>query len=113
LCLEASVFRESRKSQPILKISDKTITQETSLGWKEALPIALLCIHIAFKEQVGLSLMRCYMGDLLFMSMTSDPLVLYHGHWAILTGYMLVGCQSGPKRFLRATTIYSKDSSSN
>ena len=31
------------------------ITQETSLGWKEALPIALLCTHIAPKEQVGLS----------------------------------------------------------
>ena len=31
------------------------ITQETSLGWKEALPIALLHIHIASKEQVGLS----------------------------------------------------------
>ena len=31
------------------------IIQETSLGWKEALPIALLCICIAPKEQVGLS----------------------------------------------------------
>ena len=25
------------------------------MGWKEALPIALLCTHIAPKEQVGLS----------------------------------------------------------
>ena len=50
--LEASVFRKSRKSQPILKISNK---KETSLGWKEALPIALLHTHIAPKEQVGLS----------------------------------------------------------
>ena len=33
----------------------KKITQETSLGWKEALPISLLCTHIAPKEQVGLS----------------------------------------------------------
>ena len=33
----------------------KKITQETSLGWKEALPIALLCTRIAPKEQVGLS----------------------------------------------------------
>ena len=32
----------------------KKITQETSPGWKEALPIALLCICIAPKEQVGL-----------------------------------------------------------
>ena len=55
MCLEASVFRKSRNSQPILKISDKKITQETSLEWKEALPIALLCTHIAPKEQVGLS----------------------------------------------------------
>ena len=33
----------------------KKITQETSLGWKEALPIALLRTCIAPKEQVGLS----------------------------------------------------------
>ena len=33
----------------------KKITQETSLGWKKALPIVLLCTHIAPKEQVGLS----------------------------------------------------------
>ena len=38
-----------------LKSAIKKITQETSLGWKEALPIALLCTHIARKEQVGLS----------------------------------------------------------
>ena len=54
VCLEVSVFRKSRKSQSVLKISDKKITQETSLGWKEALPIALLCTHIAPKEQAGL-----------------------------------------------------------
>ena len=33
----------------------KKITWETSLGWKETLPIALLHTHIAPKEQVGLS----------------------------------------------------------
>ena len=33
----------------------KKIIQETSLGWKEALPIALLCTFITPKEQVGLS----------------------------------------------------------
>ena len=54
-----------------LKSAIKKITQETSLGWKEALPIALLCTCIAPKEQVGLSPMRGYMGDLLLMSMTS------------------------------------------
>ena len=55
MCLEASVFRKSRKGQPLLKISGKKITQETSLGWKEALPIALLHPCIALKEQVDLS----------------------------------------------------------
>ena len=54
MCLEDSIFRKSRKSQSILKISDKKITQETSQGWKEALPIALLHTRIAPKEQVGL-----------------------------------------------------------
>ena len=53
-----------------LKSVIKMINRETSLGWKEDLPIALLCTHIAPKEQ--LVLMRCYMGDLLFMSMTSS-----------------------------------------
>ena len=33
----------------------KKIIQETSLGWKEALPTALLCNFITPKEQVGLS----------------------------------------------------------
>ena len=33
----------------------KKLTQETSLRWKEALPIALLHTRIAPKEQVGLS----------------------------------------------------------
>ena len=33
----------------------KKVTQKTSLGWKEALQIALLCTHIAPKEKVGLS----------------------------------------------------------
>ena len=55
LSLEASIFRKSIKSQSIPKISDKKITQETSLGWKEALPIALLRTRIAPKEQFGLS----------------------------------------------------------
>ena len=55
MCLEASVFKKSSRSQPILKISDKKIIQENSLEWKEVLPIALLCIHVAPKEQVGFS----------------------------------------------------------
>ena len=42
------------RANQFLKSSIKKITQETSLGWKEALPIALLHTHIAPKEQVGL-----------------------------------------------------------
>ena len=42
-------------SNQFLKSAIKRITQETSVGWKEALPILLLCIHIAPKEWVGLS----------------------------------------------------------
>ena len=43
------------RANQFLKSVIKKVTQETSLGWKEALPIALLwtCIHP--KEQVGLS----------------------------------------------------------
>ena len=43
------------RANQFLKSVIKKISQETSLGWKEALPIALLHTHIASKEQVGLS----------------------------------------------------------
>ena len=43
------------RAKQFFKSVIKMITQETSLGWKEALPIGLLCTHIASKEQVGLS----------------------------------------------------------
>ena len=43
------------RANQFLKSVIKKLTQETSLGWKEALPIALLCTRIALKEQVGLS----------------------------------------------------------
>ena len=66
---QSPVKRE--RANQFLKSAIKKITQETSLRWKEALPIALLCTCIAPKEQVGLSPMRGYMGDLLLMSMTS------------------------------------------
>ena len=48
---------QDRKSQPILKISNKKeeTSQETSVGWKEALPIALFHTHIVPKKQVVLS----------------------------------------------------------
>ena len=66
------MFRKSRKNQPIVTISDKKHNPGVLPGWKEGLPIALLHFHIAPKEQVVLILMRCYMGDLLFTSMTSS-----------------------------------------
>ena len=43
------------RANQFLKSAIKVITQETSLGCKEALPIALLHTHITPKEQVGLS----------------------------------------------------------
>ena len=60
------------RANQFLKSAIKKITQETSLGWKEALPIALLRTRIAPKEQVGLSPYEMLLGDLLFMSMTSS-----------------------------------------
>ena len=44
-----------KRDNQFLKSAIKMITQETSLGWKEALPIALLHTCIAPKEQVDLS----------------------------------------------------------
>ena len=38
------------RANQFLKSAIKKITQETSLGWKEGLPIALLCTCIAPKE---------------------------------------------------------------
>ena len=43
------------RANQFLKSAIKNITQETSLGWKESLPIALLCTRIAPKEQLDLS----------------------------------------------------------
>ena len=42
------------RANQFLKSAIKKITQETSLGRKEALPIALPCTRIAPKKQVGL-----------------------------------------------------------
>ena len=38
------------RANQFLKSVIKKITQETSLGWKKALPVALLCTRIAPKE---------------------------------------------------------------
>ena len=60
------------RANQFLKSVIKKITPETSLGWKEVLPIALLHTHIASKEQVGLSPYEMLYGRPLFMSMTSS-----------------------------------------
>ena len=54
MCLEASSSGKVERANQFLKSAIK-ITQEISLGWKAALPIALLHTHTAPKEQVGLS----------------------------------------------------------
>ena len=56
-CLFAWRPQSSGKNRvnQFLKSAIKKITQEISLGWKEALPIALLHTSIAPKEQLGLS----------------------------------------------------------
>ena len=43
------------RANQLLNSAIKKITQETYLGWKKALSIALLCTHIGPKEQVGFS----------------------------------------------------------
>ena len=43
------------RANQFLKSAIKKITQETSLGWKEALSIALLHTRIAPQEEIGLS----------------------------------------------------------
>ena len=53
----------------------------------------LLCVWDAIWETF------CLCQRPLPRSRGSAPPVLYHGHWAIPTGYTLVGCQPGPKRF--------------
>ena len=44
---------KGERANQFLKSAIKKITQETSLRWNEALPIALLCPRIAPKEQAG------------------------------------------------------------
>ena len=104
--LKASVFRKSRKSQPILKISDKNDNPGDLLGWKEALPIALLYTHIAPKEQVGLSPYEMlygrpfvYVNDLFL-----DPEAQNLQSYTMAIGQFLQdirswGCEPGPNRF--------------
>ena len=105
LCLEASVFRKNRKSQPILKISDKKDNPGDLSGMEGGFTNSFPPHHIVPKEQVGLRPSEMLWGTFslgqcpLPRSRVSDPPVLYHGHWSIPKGYTLVGGQLGPKRF--------------
>ena len=60
------------RTNQFLKSAIEKITQKTFLGWKEALPIALLRTRIAPKEQVGLSPYEMLYGRPFVMSMTSS-----------------------------------------
>ena len=75
LCMEASVFRKSRKSQSILKSTIKKITQEIYLRWKEALPIAFLLTHITgFPDSSVGEECACHVGDWIQSLGWEDPL---------------------------------------
>ena len=97
------------------------------MGWKEALPIALLCTSIAPKEQIGLSpygmlyvTPLVYVNDF-FLDPETETLSSYTtAIRQFQQDIRFVRCQPGPKRFfffskrfLRVTTICSRDSSPN
>ena len=82
------------------------ITQETSLGWKEALPTALLCPCIAPKEQLGLSPYEMLYGRLFVYvnDLFLDPEVQTLQSYTMAIGQFLQdirswGCEPGPNRF--------------
>ena len=99
-------MRKVERANQFLKSAIKKITQETSLGWKEALPIALLCTHVACKEQAGLSPYEMlygrpfvYVNDLILDPEVWTPQSYTIATGKIPTGYTLVGYEPGPKRF--------------
>ena len=97
----------------------KKITQKTSLGWKEALPVAFLCTHIAPKEQVGFSPYEMlygrhlvYVNDLLL-----DPEAQTLQSCTMIIGQFrqdirLLGVNQDPKDSI-VTTICSRGSRPN
>ena len=94
------------RANQFLKSVIEKITQETFLGWKEALPIALLCTHIAPKEQVGLSPYEMLYGRpfVYVNEFFLDPEAQTIQSYTMAIGQFqqdstLVGCQPGPKRF--------------
>ena len=105
------------RANQFLKSEIKKITGETCLGWKEALPIALLHTRIAPKEQVGLSPYEMlygrpfvYVNDIFL-----DPEVQTLQSYTMAIGQFqqdisLWGMNQDPKG---VTTICSRDSSPN
>ena len=107
------------RANQFLKSVIKKITQETSLGWKEALLTALLCTCIAPKEQVSFSTYEMlygitfvYVNDLFL-----DPEVQTLQSYTMAIGQFqqdihLLGINQDPKDS-RVTTVCSRDSSPN
>ena len=60
------------RANQFLKSVIKKITQETSLRWKEVLPKLSSTPVLPLRNRLVLVHRRCYMGDLLFISMTSS-----------------------------------------
>ena len=60
------------KANKFLKSAIKVITQETSLGCKEAFQYLSSAPVLPLRNRLVLVLMRCYMEGILFMPMTSS-----------------------------------------
>ena len=78
-----------------------------ALGWKEAFPIALLCTHIAPKEEVGLSTYELYGRPFAYVNnLFLDPEAQTLWSYTMATGQFLqdicLGVNQDPK--------YSKES---
>ena len=99
-------LQEKYKANQFLKSAIKKITQETSLGWKEALPIALFCTRIAPKEQIGLSPYEMLYGRpfVYVNGLFLDPEIQTLQSYTMAIGQFqqdirFVGYEPGPKRF--------------
>ena len=88
-----------------LKWAIQKITQKKFLGWKEALPIALLYTHIAPMEQLGLSPYEMLYGrpfvfvNDLFLDPHAQTLWSYIMAIRQFQQHICIGWQPGPKRF--------------
>ena len=103
------------RANHFLKSVIKKITQETSLGRKEALPIAFLCTRISPKEQVSLSPYETLYGSpFVYVSdLFLDPSSLIL--WPLSNSNRIYACGVSKRthKFLKATTMFSRGSSHN